>query len=73
MVVVEIDGMIHWEIRVEGNEFLKCSIQKSKTPFNTQLHPQKTNMTMEKQPFEDVSSPIKNGDARLSCLFSGGI
>ena len=30
------------------------------------LPPQKTNMTMENQPFEDVS-PIKNGDFQLSC------
>ena len=34
--------------------------------------PQKTDMTMENTPFEDVS-PIKHGDVPLSCLFSGGI
>ena len=33
--------------------------------------PPKINMTMEKQPFEDVP-PIKNGDFPLSRLFSGG-
>ena len=31
----------------------------------------KTNMTMEKQPFEDVS-PIKTGDFPLPCSFAGG-
>ena len=31
----------------------------------------KTNMTIEKQPFEDVS-PIKNGHFPLPCLFTGG-
>jgi len=30
------------------------------------LHPPKTNMTIEKQPFEDIS-PIKHGDFLLSC------
>ena len=29
-------------------------------------YPPKTNITMEKQAFEDVS-PIKNGDFRMSC------
>ncbi len=28
--------------------------------------PRKTSMTMERQPFEDVS-PIKNGDVPLAC------
>ena len=32
--------------------------------------PPKTSMSMEKQPFEDVS-PIKNCDFPLSCSFSG--
>ena len=36
------------------------------------LTPPKTNMTMIKQPFEDVS-PIKNGDFPMSCEFSGGL
>ena len=33
--------------------------------------PPKTNMTMDKQPFEDVSF-LKNGDCPMSCEFSGG-
>ena len=32
----------------------------------TIITPRKENMTMENQPFEDVS-PIKNGDVPLSC------
>lgn len=35
------------------------------------FHPPKTNMTMDKQPFEDVS-PIKTGDFLLTGQFSGG-
>ena len=30
------------------------------------IHPEKTNMTMENQPFEDVS-PTKNGGFLLTC------
>ena len=30
------------------------------------IQPRKTNMTMENQPFEDVS-PVKHGDIPLSC------
>ncbi len=36
------------------------------TKLGKLLHPPKTNMTLEKQSFEDVS-PIKNGDFPMSC------
>ena len=36
------------------------------------ITPLKTNMTMEKPQFEDVSR-IKDGDFPLSCYFSGGV
>ena len=35
------------------------------------IHPPKTNMTLEKQRFEDVF-PIKHGDVALPCSFTGG-
>ena len=40
--------------------------------FTMYLPSPKANMTMETQPFEDVS-PIKHGDFPLSCYFLGGI
>ena len=36
------------------------------------ITPRKTNMTIEKQPFEDAF-PSKHGDFRVSCWFLGGI
>ena len=48
----------------DGNS---CGKKKSKLIFGKKSSaPPKTNMTMEKQPFEDVS-PIQNGDLLLSC------
>ena len=36
-----------------------------------EVTPQKTNMIMEKQAFDDVS-PIEHGDFPMSCWFPGG-
>ena len=49
-----------------GSEFKGMCDFRNGCFFSRRVLPQKTNMTLENQPFEDVS-PIKHGDFSLSC------
>ena len=65
-VKTELDPLVCW--RSNYGLYQESFFASWKTK---QMSPWKTNMTMENQPFEDVS-PLKNGDFPLSHLSFGG-